>query len=145
MPLASISICYSKRVFCFISSYHFHFTPVVCMEMWKHDWVTPWPKRHANEENNEYYCIFRQPNKASSFTRLDRIVQIHRKSSWRYLLLLPETTQLPCFFLFSCLHVSDITTPDSPRLTHTKMAFVTLSLSNSFGDSSSAVVKWSWL
>lgn len=65
-----------EEFFVSFHTYHcFHLTPVVRLEMWKHDWVTPWPKCHANEENKRTYCVFLQPNAASSCTTLDPSVK----------------------------------------------------------------------
>lgn len=143
--IVSLSLCFcqecqsfiyhsvSRRGVCFISSYHcFHFAPMVCMEMWKHDWVTPWPKCHAGEENWRIVNIshlFFLSNKATSCTTLDpscntNTVHVCETQSklltvTKYLLLSPEMTRVPCLFLFPCVHVPDIAAPSSPRDTHT--------------------------
>lgn len=103
-----------------MSSYHcFHFAPMICLHMWKHHWVAPWPKRHAGEEYrwmmNISCPVFLLFNKPTSCTTLDPscktntvcVCESQRKllTVTEDLLFSPEMTQVPCFSLFSCLHV----------------------------------------
>lgn len=145
--------CLSGRGVSFISSYRcFHFAPVVCPEMWKHDWVTPWPKCHAGDENrrimNISYCLFLQFYKAAA---LDPSLRTNTVRVWdtescrqrpsTYLSRLKRLESHVFFFPSACMFLILL----HPAHTHTKMGCVTLSHSNAFGNSTHAVLKWCWL
>lgn len=65
-----MSIC--KCVYFILFHRCFHYAPVVCLQMWEHDWVTPRPKCHAGEKNGRMIEISCHPfllsQKATSCT-----------------------------------------------------------------------------
>lgn len=114
-------------------SYHcFHFAPVICLQVWEDNWVTPRPKCFAGGENEKddelwiqdliiYSCERRREKLRSYSSRLKR----------------PEC----CFFSFSpaCMLLIHGTQLNSFHThTHTTMCCVTLSLSNMSGNSAPA-------
>lgn len=101
-----------EKCFSFVTSHHcFHLTPVVCVEMWEHNRVTPWPRCHADEK---IFWISIRSTVCSFAQHWVRVSGLHahetRKRLWLYLLL--------CFLLSSRLHVWDVSSTCPLQLTH---------------------------
>lgn len=98
------SVIIADVFFCLICSYHcFHFAPVVRLEVWKHDWVTPRPKCHAGEENrrmmNISYRLFVLFKEVTTFTRLLQNNSTCMRDT-ELLTSLPWNDSSPMFFSF---------------------------------------------
>lgn len=109
-----------EKCFSFVTSYHcFHLTPMVCVEMWEHNRVTPWPRCHADKK---IFWISIRSTVCSFAPHWVRVSGLHahetRKRLWLYLLFLSKMTGIQCFLLSSCLHVWDVFSTYPPQLTH---------------------------
>lgn len=114
MPLL-ISVWLVWTGFSFISTYHrFHFAPVICLQMWKHNWVAPWPTCHAGEESRRMMniscplfllfnirtsCTTRDPSSQKKILYV--CVRLRERSwQWPWLTVLPWNDSSPMFSSF---------------------------------------------